>query len=132
MRLSLVLGVAFLLAFSFAPIVHADDSWVGKTIFPKEPGIKFGQANPKSGDVFFGTLDEMKYKVLADQNNLLLVRQNGKEGWFSKSDAMLIENAVDFFSRREQHRDKACHDPGPVWRLVSGWHSSGLCRGRRV
>jgi tetratricopeptide (TPR) repeat protein len=91
--------LAALVAFVLPGMVHAEDSWVGKVIILKHPGVKFGQTDPKSGqEMIFGTLDRMMYKVLAENQGFLRVQQNDKEGWFPKSEAVLIENAVPFFT----------------------------------
>jgi tetratricopeptide (TPR) repeat protein len=88
-----------LLAFALPSFARADDSWVGKVVIMKEPGVKFGYTEPKTGEeVYLGTLDHMHYKVLADQDGWLRVQHNDKKGWFKKSEAVLADNAVDFFS----------------------------------
>jgi tetratricopeptide (TPR) repeat protein len=88
-----------LLMFVLPVVACADDSWVGRVVIPKQPGVKFGQTDPKTGtEVVFGTLEGMMYKVLAEKDGFLRVRQNDKEGWFPKGEAVPVENAVDFFT----------------------------------
>jgi tetratricopeptide (TPR) repeat protein len=87
------------LAFILPSLAHADDSWVGKVIIMKQPGVKFGQTDPKTGsETVFGTLDRMTYTVVAEKDGFLRVQHNDKEGWFPKTEAVLIDDAVPFFT----------------------------------
>jgi tetratricopeptide (TPR) repeat protein len=89
-----------LLSSPLAPCRADDkDSWVGKTVFTKKPGTHFGVTRDDK-DVDFGALNEPFYKVLAEQGKWIKVRQQDKEGWFAKADAVPLEEAVDYFTRR--------------------------------
>ncbi len=100
MRASSHILIAFIL-FAVPSLVRADDSWVGRVVIMKETGVKFGHTDPKSGEeTYLGTLNQMFYKVLADQEGWIRVQQRDKKGWFQKDKAVPVEQAVDFFSEQ--------------------------------
>jgi tetratricopeptide (TPR) repeat protein len=101
-----------ILTLAVASSAHADDSWVGKKIIIKGDNVKFGQTDPKTNEqVYFGELKLVDYTVRGDENGFLLVFDPhwAKEGWFHKSDAVLVENAVDFFTKEIRKNPKICH-----------------------
>jgi len=86
---------------------RADDSWVGRIVVMKEPGVKFGYTDPKTEEqVYVGTLDRMSYRVLNDKDGWLRVQHNDKKGWFPKDKAVLIDDAVPFFSEAIRQNPK--------------------------
>jgi tetratricopeptide (TPR) repeat protein len=81
-----------------SPAVAAD-SWVGKTILTKKAGIRIGHS--KDGEsVYTATLRSLYYRVLAEKDGFIKVREGGVEDWFNKDDAVLLEDAVDFCTDR--------------------------------
>jgi tetratricopeptide (TPR) repeat protein len=77
------------------------DSWVGKRIMTTKPGIRIGHTDGNGKQVFIATIQEMVLMVKADKGGFLHVRlRNGTEGWLDRGDAILLETAVDYFTRR--------------------------------
>jgi tetratricopeptide (TPR) repeat protein len=84
---------------SAPPTVVGEESWTGKTILLKKTGIPITNAGENGKQVIVGTLREISYHVIADKDGRLKVRYKGADGWFAKSDAVLQDDAVDFFTR---------------------------------
>jgi tetratricopeptide (TPR) repeat protein len=104
--------------------VGAEESWEGKTIIVKKPDIRIGHNNEDSERVVTATLTLSSYSVLADKGGLLKVRQNDIEDWFDKTDAVLLENAVDFFTARIRANPKDADSyvmRAEAWRLQGDW-----------
>src|SRR5258708_4376718 len=93
-----VVSIAVVLVLLAVPAcARAGDSWAGKTILMKKSGVQFG--NTVDGQVvWLGKLNEMEYLVRADKDGWLKVRYRGQEGWFAKADAVLLEDAVHYFT----------------------------------
>jgi tetratricopeptide (TPR) repeat protein len=78
--------------------VQAQESWAGKKVLTKKGDIKIGHTDAKGRHVYDGKIDDAVVTVLADQGGWLKVRQQGVEGWFDKADAILLENAIPYFT----------------------------------
>ncbi len=101
-----------LLFLAFAVPVLAEDTWVGKIVVITKKDARFGHTDPKTKEqVYFGTLTQMDYVVRGEQTSFVLVRQGDKEGWVPKSDVVLLENALDYFTSiiRANPRDDAAY-----------------------
>jgi tetratricopeptide (TPR) repeat protein len=97
----LVLLTGLLLSHSLMRARADDkDSWVGKKVMPKKAGIRIGKTHDMDEKFDLATLTTMIYSVEAEQGKWIKVRQNGVEGWFAKEDAILLEDAVDYFTQR--------------------------------
>ncbi len=77
----------------------AADSWVGKTILVKKSGTRIGHTEGEQS-VYTATLRSIQYRVLAEEGNFIKVRERRVEDWFSKNDAVRLEDAVDYFTDR--------------------------------
>jgi tetratricopeptide (TPR) repeat protein len=79
----------------------AQEKWDGKTIIVKKAGIKIGYSGADGKQEFVGELAGVHYPVLADSDGWLKVKdERGNIGWFDKTDAVLLDNAVAHFSER--------------------------------
>jgi tetratricopeptide (TPR) repeat protein len=83
-----------------APGRAGDGSWVGKVVVVKKPGNRIGHTDEKGKPVYVATLTNFEYRVLAEKGGWIKVRHKGVEGWFAKDDAVPLERAVDYFTRR--------------------------------
>jgi tetratricopeptide (TPR) repeat protein len=75
----------------------ADQSWTGKTIIPTRPGV-LGHVRPPVKGQGFAPLSNNSYVVLADEAGWLRVRDEAKEVWFDKDDAVTSDRAVAHFT----------------------------------
>ena len=99
-RPALVVVYAVIATLAPARMALAQESWVGKDIMPKKPGIKLSDLEKGGKLVGVVELKLTMYTVLGDKDGRLKVRQNAAEGWFDKEDAVLLENALSYFTQR--------------------------------
>src|SRR2546427_400221 len=99
---------ALVLACTYASFAPAQEkSWAGKTILLKKYGIDISHTDKATGEqVRDATLTGIDYKVLAEQGDWIRVRQAGVEGWLKKTDAVLLEDAVAYFTQRVNENEK--------------------------
>src|SRR5262245_2482121 len=77
-----------------------DDSWVGEKVILTGPGIRIGHMGEDGFPVYIAELTDSAYTVLQEQGGWLCVRQRSAIGWFPKMQAVLVEDAVAYFSER--------------------------------
>jgi len=97
-RILFAVAIAGIFLVSAASFATQGDSWVGKKIMTKRDGIEFGNIDPKGGLVNVKQITDMVLVVLAEKDGMLKVQQRGVEGWLMKANAVLLENAVAFFT----------------------------------
>jgi tetratricopeptide (TPR) repeat protein len=120
------------LLFPIATLADEGDSWVGRKVMTKEPGVWIGHSQgqsefPRLAQFFqrqvhvnVVELTDLTYTVLKEQDGWLQVRQRGIEDWFPKDKAILLADAFSFFDARVRsndrdefalaHRGRAWHD----------------------
>jgi tetratricopeptide (TPR) repeat protein len=98
------LSALLLLLLSCSPA--SAESWEGKTILLK--GTRTVTIGRQEGNrqIVVAELNEISYRVEEDKDGWLYVRQQGVGGWFDKADAVLLEDAVDYFTGRMQRDPK--------------------------
>src|SRR5262245_13612047 len=77
-----------------------DDSWVGDKVILTAPGVRIGHMGEDGFPVYIAELTDSAYTVLQEQGGWLCVRQRSAIGWFPKMQAVLVEDAVPYFSER--------------------------------
>lgn len=99
-------SVSLLLLFA-APLLAQNPSWEGKTILVKRTGIDIGHVDAKGKDVVTDTIDEISYKVLNEEDGWIRIKTaRGKYGWFLRDDAVLLEDAPAYFTKKIQQNPK--------------------------
>jgi tetratricopeptide (TPR) repeat protein len=94
--------------FPHSPLAPTDNrSWNGKKIMPRTEGIKIRHTDELGQQVTGPELTDQVYTVLADQNGWLQVRHRRWVDWFEKGQAVLLGEAVPYFSQKigEDKRD---------------------------
>lgn len=112
-----LLSSAVLLALT-AP-AYADD-WTGKTVIPKRSGTKIGHTDETGRMIYTAELKLLDYKVRKDKDGYLLLVQNDIDDWGSKSDFVLIDDAVAYFTDRIRENPSdvgAWNRRGWAWQL---------------
>ena len=106
--------VTFCTVFAFSasiPNAQSQDSGAER-IITKKPSIKILDLLEKSKVV--GELQDKIYMVTTDEEGWLCVpTDSGVIGWFEKADAVLVDDAVKFFTQRI-NADKTTHAPTHV------------------
>jgi tetratricopeptide (TPR) repeat protein len=112
------IGCAALLAacgFVFAQALPArgeGGSWVGKTIITKNPGAKIGPAPESNERKTVATLTDLIYGVEEEKGDFLRVRHRDVTGWLPRKDAVLLDEAVAFFTAQIRKDSKDAHAHG--------------------
>jgi tetratricopeptide (TPR) repeat protein len=79
---------------------------VGKKVMTKTSGVRIGYTDEKERRKDLGELTLQVYTVLEEDNQWIRVRHKGAAGWFRKRDAVLLEEAVPYFTARIQQDPK--------------------------
>jgi tetratricopeptide (TPR) repeat protein len=111
-----------------------DASWVGKRIILRTDGVRIGHADDKGQLVYIADLTDMLYRVLGERNGWLRVRHGGAEGWFAKDSAVLLEDAIPYFTDRLRrngrdalayaHRGRAWQEKGELERALQDYDAA--------
>lgn len=100
----------------------------GEEIMPTKAGIQIASTADKSKQVLLVELHFTDHTVLAEQGGRLKVIQQGVEGWFDKSDAVLLDDAAPFFTKKVEANPKngdALHARG-VAHILKAEHESAI------
>ncbi|MBI2808104.1 MAG: tetratricopeptide repeat protein [Planctomycetes bacterium] len=98
-------------------------SWAGKTVLIKQIGSRLVQLDDKGAPTKSVPLTSLEYRVLADRNDRIQLRTNqGITGWVSKSEVVLLDDAVAFFSKRIQQN---ANDADAYGRRAWSWKLKG-------
>jgi tetratricopeptide (TPR) repeat protein len=81
-------------------------SWVGKRVMTKKEGVKIGYIDNEGRAHTVATLTDLAYTVEKEEGEFIQVRHRGAAGWFSKADAVLLEDAVAYCTDRIRRNDK--------------------------
>jgi tetratricopeptide (TPR) repeat protein len=76
------------------------ESWVDKKVMTKKAGIKIAQTGEKDPVRYIATLTDMLYRVEEERGEFIKVRHRGVAGWLPKNDAVLLDDAVTYFTAR--------------------------------
>ena len=128
------LGAALLAWALSVAVVHADQedvSWVGKRIILQRDGVRIGHTDDNGRPVYVADLTDMVYRVLGESDGWLRVRQRSTEGWFAKDSAVLLEEAIPYFTSRLRsdsrdalafaHRGRAWQEKGELDRALQDY-----------
>lgn len=93
-----ILGLA-----AASPAMAEEDSWVGKWVVMKRTGVKlqaFDQATNQPQVT--GVITQADARVDIVRGDWIWVRTINQEGWITKDDAVLMDEAIDYFTSRIQ------------------------------
>jgi tetratricopeptide (TPR) repeat protein len=112
-----------ILAAAAGSALAQEKTWVGKTILVRKTGIRIGHTADDGKQVYVATLDESDYHVLAEDSGWIKVKtRQGTVGWFDKTEAVPLEEAVAYAN---QHIRLHSKDAGAyVFRAVA-WQLQG-------
>lgn len=117
-RVLSALAVLWLLLTS--PLAPADDSglWAGQRVMTRKPGVRLSTIDENKQRVYHGRVKDIILGVLKDENGWLKVRQGGMEAWFPKEEAVLLDDAIPYFTTRiraDANDDYAYAHRGSAW-----------------
>jgi tetratricopeptide (TPR) repeat protein len=92
------------------PLVAQEPSWERKTVILVRPGVKLEIAHDeKIAPKTAGTAKDLTFHVQKEQNGRLRVSSRRQEGWIAKEDAVLFDQAVDYFTKQLAADPKNSH-----------------------
>ncbi len=121
-RLSALLlcGLAVVASFGLAArLSAAEGSWIGKQVMPRQSGVRVWYTDDPWRDVRIGPFEDMVVPVLAERGEWIEVRHRGQDAWFARQDAVLLDDAVAYFT------EKIRANPGDPFAHVlraEAWH----------
>jgi tetratricopeptide (TPR) repeat protein len=78
-----------------------DADWSGKIVLLKgRRPVAIRRFDNDHGEILLAPLRGVNYRIIEKCGPLLKVNEDGIEGWFDKSDAVTVEDAVEYFTRR--------------------------------
>src|SRR5262249_37740661 len=113
---TLVLGCVSALA------AEGPDSWTRKRIIPKTADVWLYDFDAKGKGTPLRKVNAIEYTVRQDSQNWLLIFDMNREGWIKKAEAVLIQDAVAYFSEQI----KANPQSASAWMARgSAWDANG-------
>lgn len=92
------------------PARAAEPSWQGKAVILTRPGVRLQTRRAdKIAPRTAGVAKDLLFQVLADDGGGLRIRSRRQEGWIAKSDAILFDQALDFFTKKISRDPKDSH-----------------------
>jgi tetratricopeptide (TPR) repeat protein len=121
MKPVLRLGLIATITLACASAAGAQEGWAGKTVFAKKSPIKIDNPDENGVPVVVAEIKAITCKVLAEKDGRLQVNDGrGNTGWFDKTEAVPLEEAVQYFTKRIDMNDKdaaAYNSRAWAWKL---------------
>jgi hypothetical protein len=107
-------------------VAYADDpkpgasqeSWVGKKVMVRRPGVAFSGIGDQGQFVNFGNLKPSVVEVKKEAGGLVFVRDVGKEGWADRAAFIPLDDAMTYFTERIRADSKD----------AEAWKNRGIAR----
>src|SRR2546423_7301308 len=82
------------------PVLAAEMSWEGKTVLLTRAGVKLeASKGEKIARKTAGVAKDLMFQVLKEEDGRLRISSRRQQGWIAKSDAVLFDQAVAYFTR---------------------------------
>ncbi|HEY7315773.1 MAG TPA: tetratricopeptide repeat protein [Gemmataceae bacterium] len=85
----------------------------------KKAGIRIGYTDENDQTKYVAKLTDMFYTVEKEEGEFIKVRHRGASGWLSKSDAVLLVNAIPYFTGRIRQNERDAYayaHRGSAWK----------------
>ncbi|MFL5242054.1 MAG: tetratricopeptide repeat protein [Gemmataceae bacterium] len=83
-----------------------EDSWVGKLVMPKRPGLELGSGGATTPPETLGKTNDAVVVVEKEDGRRIQVRTSSGSGWISKTDVVPLNDAVGYWSERIKEDDR--------------------------
>jgi tetratricopeptide (TPR) repeat protein len=104
------LRVALALTFVAAPVSAEEPSWEGKTVLLTRAGVKLQAPDgEKIAPKTAGVARDIAFHILKDEKGRLRISSRRQHGWIGKSDAVLLDQAVAYFTKKVADDPKDSH-----------------------
>jgi tetratricopeptide (TPR) repeat protein len=101
------------------PTTPQAPSWVGKRVMTARPGVYSRHSDEFGRQVRDADLTDLVYTVLNQEGEFVWIRHRNIESWVPRTDVVLLDEAVSFFSeriRRDPNDSYAFALRGRAWR----------------
>jgi tetratricopeptide (TPR) repeat protein len=101
---------ALVLVGMWLPASPAEPSWQGKTVVLTRPGVELeAPKGEKIAPKTAGVAKDLTFGALKDAKGRLLITSRRQQGWISRGDAVLLDQAVAYFTKRVTDDPKNSH-----------------------
>jgi len=105
-----IMAVALGLMCVPSPGTAAEPSWEGKAVILTRAGVKMqAREGEKIAPKTSGVAKDLVFQVLKDEDGRLRIDSRRQQGWIQKSDAVLYDQAVDYFTKKLADDPKNSH-----------------------
>jgi tetratricopeptide (TPR) repeat protein len=105
-----ILAGALVLLGVGRPVLAEEPSWEGKTILLARAGVTLqAPQGEKIAPLTAGVAKDLMFQVLKDKDGRLRISSRRQQGWISKSDAVLFDQAVAYFTKQVEGNPKDSH-----------------------
>jgi tetratricopeptide (TPR) repeat protein len=105
-----ILSVALVLMGLPVPVRAAESSWEGKTVILVRAGVDLQlRDGEKIAPKTAGSARDLMFQVLKDEDGRLRITSRRQQGWIAKSDAILLDQAVAYFTQLVARHPKDSH-----------------------
>jgi tetratricopeptide (TPR) repeat protein len=106
----LLSGAAILLTGIWLPLIAAEPSWEGKTVILTRAGVKLEAPEmEKIAPKTAGAAKDLMFQVLKEEGGRLRIGSRRQKGWIAKGDAVLLGQAVAYFTKQTDANPKDHH-----------------------
>src|SRR5262245_35947791 len=96
-----ILSVAMVWMSIGLPVIAAEPYWEGKTVLLTRAGVKLQVSEgEKTAPKTAGVAKDLTFQVLKDEKGRLRITSRRQQGWIAKSDAVLFDQAVAYFTKQ--------------------------------
>jgi tetratricopeptide (TPR) repeat protein len=105
-----IVTVALVLMGMSRPVLAEEPSWEGKTVLLTRAGVKLqAPEGEKIAPKTAGVAKDLTFQVLKEEEGRLRISSRRQQGWISKSDAVLFDQAVAYFTKQVARNPKDSH-----------------------
>jgi tetratricopeptide (TPR) repeat protein len=105
-----ILAVVLVLMGGGLPVRAAEPSWEGKTVLLTRAGVQLEvPEGEKIAPKTAGVAKDLTFQVLKDEDGRLRIASRRQQGWIAKSDAVLFDQAVAYFTEQVTRNPKDSH-----------------------
>src|SRR3954468_24537243 len=102
-----ILAIALILLGMGRPFLAAEPSWEGKTVLLTRAGVKLqAPEGEKIAPRTAGLAKDLMFQVVKDKEGRLRISSRRQQGWISKRDAVLFDQAIAYFTRQVERNPK--------------------------
>ena len=103
--------IAYLLLMPLSlPATAGEPSWKGKTVILVRPGVELqAPEGEKIAPKTSGVAKDLMFQAQKDEDGRLRISSRRQEGWIAKSDAVVFDQAVEYFTKKLAADPKDSH-----------------------